>query len=100
MKTLDQIIKIVSIEETNEHYNPATGNNGGGYHQPEITGWVGETPFSLWDHNCGDFGFTLYLTLGRGKKARHYVTGNMGEREYMPARVHEILRAILHAANL
>lgn len=99
MKRLEDIVEITDYKETNPHRNPATANNGGGYHQPQITGWVGDTPFSLWDHNCGDFGFTLYLTLGTGRNARHYVTGNMGEREYMPARVHEILRAILRAAN-
>ena len=100
MKTLEDIIRITGYRETNPHRNPATANNGGGYHQPQITGWVGETPFSLWNHDCGDFGRTLYLTLGRGKNARHYVTGNMGVREYMPARVFPILRAILRAANL
>lgn len=68
MKTLDQIIKIVSIEETNAYYNPATANNGGGYSQPGITGYAGNTPFYLLDHNCGDFGYTLYLTMGRGKR--------------------------------
>lgn len=97
---LDNIIKITGYRETNPYRYPATGNNGGGYHQPEITGWVGETPFSLLYHNCGDFGRTLYLTMGRGKNARHIVTGDMGEREYMPARVLTILRAILRAANL
>ena len=100
MKRLEDIIKIERYRETNEHADPDKANNGGGYHQPQITGWVGGTPFSLWCHNCGDFGCTLYLTMGRGKNARHYVTGDMGEREYMPARVCEILRAILRAANL
>lgn len=97
---LDNIIKITRYRETNPHRDPTTGNNGGGYHQPIIYGYVGETPYSLWCHDCGDFGRTLYLTMGRGKKARHYVTGDMGEREYMPARVRTILRAILRAANL
>lgn len=99
MKTLEDIIEIKGYRETNPHRDPATANNGGGYHQPQITGWVGDTPFSLWDHDCGDFGFTIYLTMGRGKNARHYVTGNMGGCEYMPARVHEIVRAIFHVAN-
>ena len=100
MKRLDDIIRITGYRETNPHRNPATANNGGGYHQPQITGWVGETPFSLWCHDCGDFGCSYYLTMGRGKNARHYVTGDMGGREYMPDRVFPILRAILRAANL
>lgn len=97
---LDNIIKITRYRETNPYRDPATGNNGGGYHQPIISGYVGDTPFTLFCHDCGDFGRTIYLTMGRGKNTRHYVTGNMGEREYMPTHVRAILDEILRAANL
>lgn len=73
-------ITNIQVEQGNPFYDPARGNDGGGYDQPEIKFDYGFERCYISDSSCGDFGDRF--TVERGEQVYSFNQVDRGAEEY------------------